>query len=185
MLAFNGRLGKFLPKKASSKKWNIILPQVHELFPETPFLIHQSTGWRIVYDGGLHSFHLQRFQSLEPGNYNKRFEFPRGYLQESTADRNFEAFVLFTDETALSLEGVMKVHNRHHWEVENPHATCTYVSKRKFTFNMWAGIVQDILLGPYVLPDKIVSPKYLTFFQEALPEMTNDIPLYVRRHIRI
>lgn len=54
MLAFNGRLGKFLPKKASSKKWNIILPQVHELFPETPLSINPPAGALYMMEDCIH-----------------------------------------------------------------------------------------------------------------------------------
>ena len=46
----------------------------------------------------LHSYYAQNVQALEPGNYDKRIKFARRYLQESSADTNFTANVLFMDE---------------------------------------------------------------------------------------
>lgn len=115
--------------------------------------IPQSTIWRIVHDGGLHSFHLQRVRTLEPEDYNKIIEFSKWYLQETATDRNFAASVFFTDEAAFSLEDVVKIHNLHHWADENPHDS--HASQRKFTLNIWAGIVEGSLLGLYILPEML------------------------------
>ncbi|GBM83945.1 hypothetical protein AVEN_74044-1 [Araneus ventricosus] len=66
--------------------------------------IPQSTFWRTVHDEGLHPYHVQCVQALEPGDYNKSIEFARQYLQKCAANRNFAARVLFTDEATFSLD---------------------------------------------------------------------------------
>ncbi|GFW83395.1 DUF4817 domain-containing protein [Trichonephila clavipes] len=146
--------------------------------------IPQATVWRITHDEGLHPYHLQRVQALELGDYNKRMDFARWFLHESNADRNFAASVLFTDEATFSLEGVMNFHNLHTWADENPHAIRPHGAQRKCSINVWAGIVGDCLLGPYILPERLNGSVYLTFLQEVLPEMLNDVPMPIRQRIR-
>ncbi|GFV82005.1 DUF4817 domain-containing protein [Trichonephila clavipes] len=146
--------------------------------------ILQATVWRIAHDEGLHPYHLQRVQALELGDYNKHMDFARWFLHESNADRNFAASVLFTDEATFSLEGVMNFHNLHTWADENPHAIRPHGAQRKCSINVWAGIVGDCLLDLYILPERLIGSVYLTFLQEALPEMLNDVPMPIPQRIR-
>ncbi|GFV72290.1 uncharacterized protein LOC103512048 [Trichonephila clavipes] len=146
--------------------------------------IPQATVWRNEHDEGLHPYHLQRVQALELGDYTKRMDFARWFLHESNADRNFAANVLFTDEVTLSLEGVMNFHNLHTWADGTPHAIRPHGAQRKCPINVWAGIVGDCLLGPYILPEILNGSMYLTFLQEVLPEMLNDVPMLIRQSIR-
>lgn len=146
--------------------------------------IPQTIVWRIVHDEGLYPYHLQRVQALQPGDYSSRMDFARWYVQEKAADRHFAASVLFTDEAAFSLEGVMNCHNLHRWADENPHATRPHAAQQRFSVNVWAGIVGDCLLGPYILPDRLNGSTYLTFLQEVLPDMLNNVPMPIRRRIQ-
>lgn len=75
-----------------------------------------------------HPYPLQRIQTLESRDYNNRMAFARWFFQESAADRNFEASVLFTDEAAL-LEGVMSFHNHNPAYVDKWKLAC-YTSTR-------------------------------------------------------
>ncbi|GBL98233.1 hypothetical protein AVEN_174044-1 [Araneus ventricosus] len=45
---------------------------------------------------------------------------------------------------------------------------------------MFAGIIGDHLLGPYFLPERLNGEKYLTFLQQVLPDMLNDVTPHVR-----
>jgi hypothetical protein len=46
---------------------------------------------------------------------------------------------------------------------------------------MWAGIIGNCVVGPYLLPDRLNSPAYCVFLQEVLPVLLEDVPLAVRR----
>ena len=66
--------------------------------------IHKSTVESIVHDEWLHPYRVQPIQVLEPGDYDKRIEFVKWYLQESAENPNFAASVLLTVEVVFSLE---------------------------------------------------------------------------------
>jgi hypothetical protein len=49
-------------------------------------------------------------------------------LEGSNEKPNFAAYVLWSDETAFSREGVINMHNKHYWALAHLHV----VHKRKF-----------------------------------------------------
>ncbi|GFT42773.1 uncharacterized protein TNCV_3375521 [Trichonephila clavipes] len=107
-------------------------------------------------------------------------DFARWSLHESNADRNFAASVLFTDEAAFLIEGCDELSQpAATWADESPHAIRPHGAQRKCSINVWAGIVGDCLLGPYILPGKTYyASVYLTFLQrEFSPEMLNNVPM--------
>ena len=63
--------------------------------------------------------------------------------------------VLFTDEACFTRERIYNSHNSHVWSKENPHATNVRSHQHRFRVNVWAGIVDDFLLGPYIVPTLI------------------------------
>jgi hypothetical protein len=45
---------------------------------------------------------------------------------------------------------------------------------------VWAGIIGNCMVGPYLLPDHLNGPTYCLFLQEVLPVLLEDVPLKVR-----
>jgi hypothetical protein len=46
---------------------------------------------------------------------------------------------------------------------------------------VWAGIIGNCVVGPYLLSDRLNGPAYCVFLQEVLPVLLEDVPLAVRR----
>ncbi|GBM76214.1 hypothetical protein AVEN_86425-1 [Araneus ventricosus] len=65
-------------------------------------------------------------------------------------------------------------------ETENPHATRPHAFQKRFSVNVWAGIVNDILIFPYLPPTRLNGSHYLIFLEKVLPELLQDIPTVVR-----
>ncbi|GFW70186.1 DUF4817 domain-containing protein [Trichonephila clavipes] len=86
----------------------------------------------------------------------------------------FAASVLFTDEASFSREGIFNTHNSHSWAAANPHVTRTRAAQDRFLVNVWAGILGDHLIGPYILPDHLTGPRYLIFLEQVLPELLDS-----------
>ncbi|GFX64463.1 uncharacterized protein TNCV_4043531 [Trichonephila clavipes] len=133
--------------------------------------ISYSSVWRILDDSALHPFHYQRVQSLKECDFAPRQAFSQWYLQQRIANPFFAASVLFTDEASFSREGIFNTHNSHSWAAANPHVTRTQAAQDRFLVNVWAGILGDHLIGPYILPDRLTGPRYLIFLEQVLPEL--------------
>ncbi|GFX07502.1 uncharacterized protein TNCV_5092161 [Trichonephila clavipes] len=93
---------------------------------------------------------------------------------ETTPSLTTRASVLFTDEASFSREGIFNTHNSHSWAAANPHVTCTRAAQDRFLVNVWAGILGDHLIGPYILPDRLTGPRYLIFLEQVLPELLDS-----------
>lgn len=116
------------------------------------FHTSQSSIWRILHEAGLYPYHLQRVQALQPKDYQPRFNFCQWFLhQPRIRNRNFGAFVLFTDEAEFTRDGINNFHNQHLWETENPHGIVESKHQQRFSWNVWGGIVDENLLGPVFL----------------------------------
>jgi hypothetical protein len=46
---------------------------------------------------------------------------------------------------------------------------------------VWAGIVGDVILGPFFLPARLTGDEYLNFLQNGFNELLDDVPL---RHLQ-
>lgn len=111
-------------------------------------------------------------------------EFSGWFMQENSEDRNFTRSVYFTDKTTLSLESVVKVPSMLDRWFSKPYTTCTHASQCNFTLNVWAAVAGNILLGPYILTEKLDSCNYVALFQRVLPNMLNDASVSICRHNR-
>lgn len=145
--------------------------------------VSQPTVWRVLNEERLHPFHIQRVQALQASDYPLRVEFCQWFLQQCALQPDFPAYVLFTDEATFTQEGVFNVHNTHVWATENPHATRPHAFQKRFSVNVWAGIVNDFLIGPYLLPTRLHGSHYRIFLEEVLPELLQDVPTVVRNQM--
>ena len=116
---------------------------------------------------------------MGPDDYPHRLEF----LHQANADPRFPEVVLFTDEAHFTRDCMYNSHNSHVWSDENPHATVMTNHQRRFAVNIWAGIVGDYLLGPYMLPPRLRWPMYRLFLEVHLPMLLEDVPLHIRRRM--
>lgn len=145
--------------------------------------VSRNSVWRVLREEGMHPYHAQRVQGLQPADYQARVNFSTWFLQQSAADPDFCAHVLFTDECTFSREGILNTHNYHVWSNENPHTIRPRSFQQRFSVNIWAGIVHDYLIGPYLLPTRLDGESYLVFLQEVLPELLNHVPALIRRRM--
>ena len=73
--------------------------------------------------------------------------------------------------------GVNNTHNSHVWADENPHATVESNFQQRFSVNVWCAVLDDQLIGPFILDDRLTGEVYLRFLQEELPQLLEDVPL--------
>ncbi|GFX20077.1 uncharacterized protein TNCV_1436371 [Trichonephila clavipes] len=131
---------------------------------------HQSV-LRTLHEDRMHPYHLQRVQTITPDDYPRRLNFATWYLQQTAGNQTFPADVLFTDEATFTRSGMFNMHNSHLWEHVNPHGTITHDYQERFSINVWAGIVHNNLVGPYILHSRLIGRTYNIFLQEVLPEL--------------
>jgi Transposase. len=127
-----------------------------------------------------HPYHLQPVQGLRPGDEEHRIAFSRWILNSIENDGNFLSHILWTDESCFTRRGVTNLHNQHEWAHENPHAIKPRNFQHEFSVNIWLGVYNNCLFGPYILPQRLNSANFLEFLETESANMWEEIPLNLR-----
>lgn len=145
--------------------------------------VARTTVHRILRRELLHPFHIQRVQALLPEDYPKRVQFCREMLRRSRENPQYFNSILWTDEANFRRTGVFNIHNMHYWAVENPRIIRDHHFQHQFGVNLWAGIMNGAIIGPFELPARLRGPDYLNFLQNDLPNLLENVPLAIRAHM--
>ncbi|KAJ3660913.1 hypothetical protein Zmor_005340 [Zophobas morio] len=141
------------------------------------FEVDYRTIQAILADEHYHPYHYIKVQVLRPGDYPARVQFCEWLLQRHANDLRFIDNILWTDESIFSQDGVFNQHNNHFWATENPFVVRPRAHQRRFSFNLWAGIINMNLLGPFELPARLNAEHFLEFLQNEFQVLLEDLPL--------
>lgn len=145
--------------------------------------IPKSQAHRILQREGFHPYHIQRVQQLKPEDYPRRLSFCREMLRRQNENENFFKCILWTDESHFKRCGIFNIHNYHSWSIENPHLSRASNFQEQFSVNLWSGILNGQLIGPFQLPDRLNGESYLRFLEENLDELLEDVDLMTIRNM--
>jgi hypothetical protein len=62
----------------------------------------------------------------------------------------------------------------HLWAQENPHGVRQSNFQQRFSINIWAGIVDNFLIGSHELPAGLTGASYYHFLHDDLPLLLNN-----------
>lgn len=141
------------------------------------------TVWKVLHDENLHPYHTLQVQELLEGDKPQRAEFCRLLLERDLDDRTFLERILWTDEFIFTRDGVFNSHNAHTWAAENPHVVKPTHMQRRFSVNVWAGIVGRRLIGPHIFDGSLNGQMYLAFLREQLPVLLEAVPEEARNNL--
>ena len=87
---------------------------------------------------------------------------------------------LFSDEASFTRHGVNNLRNVRMWFHDNPHETSVTNFQRRFSVNVWCGVLGNKLIGPFVFDNNLTGKTYEAFLRNELPDLLEDIPLMIR-----
>jgi len=131
--------------------------------------VSHTTVWRTLHTEGMYPHYVQRVQHLGPGDFAQRLEFCK-WLNGS---RQLHRYILFTDEAQFNHDRVNNTHSSHVWADENVESNF----QLRFSVNLWYAVLDDQLIGPFILEGRLTGETYLRFLQEELPRLLEDMPL--------
>lgn len=139
--------------------------------------ISRITIQRSLRELGMYPYHFTPVQNLFPADYQRRERFCQWYLN---LDINISSKILWTDESTFTRTGVFNYHNSHYWCHMNPHLPRISSFQHQFKVNVWAGMINEYLIGPHILPDRINAHQFLQFLNNNLFDLLQDVPLNLR-----
>jgi hypothetical protein len=130
---------------------------------------------RTLHEEDFYAFHHQTVQHLEPGDHVQHLHLCH-WIQSHA---KLLSLILFTDEESFTRDGVNNSRNVHTWSNDNPHETSVTNLQRRFSVNVWCGVIGSRLNGPFVFDDNLTGDTYEVLMMNELPGLLDDIPLMV------
>jgi hypothetical protein len=125
---------------------------------------------------------LLSYAHLFPDDRPLRMQFCEWLRHQHAAYELFLHNILWTDKACFTRKDLFKVHNSRLWARDNPHTIRERGYQVRFSVSVLAGIVGDIVVGPYLLPDTLTQ-RYRDFLETVLPGLLEDVPLAVRQSL--
>lgn len=134
---------------------------------------HQSV-WKILKKHKYKSFKYQLHQHLYEGDGVRRVHFCNWLLGKYAEDRDFHKNILFSDESRFTNNGIFNRNNCRYWAEENPHLVREGNFQERFGFNVWAGIKNNMIIGPIIFDGHLTGERYLEFLQNEIGQVLDN-----------
>ncbi|KAJ8910687.1 hypothetical protein NQ315_015395 [Exocentrus adspersus] len=136
---------------------------------------------RILKDNHYHDYKFKPVQTLYPGDGDRRVAFCRWLQTKLMADINYSRKIIWSDETTFTNSGIFNRKNKHYYATENPHLKQETRPQIRFHINVWCGILDDTIIGPFIIDGNFNSQKYLQLLETQLEDALDHLSLrYVR-----
>lgn len=129
-------------------------------------------------------FKIHISQTLQPGDPERRLAYCLWLREEiNRQGNNFLNKIIWSDETKFTNCGIFNRHNEHIWSIENPEGNRQGRPQVRFDINVWAGILGDRILGPFLFEGHLTAEQYLHFLNNEFQNFLMDIPLADLPHL--
>lgn len=130
----------------------------------------------------MHISQVERYQrkvaSIDVSDKSRQSVWCRWLLGKIKGDSNFLKRFLWTDHEVFSVAEAHQFLSKQNGQSDQE--TNETLENSKGSVSVWAGILDDIIIGPHIFLSPINASSYLNFLQETLPDLLDDVPLDVR-----
>lgn len=119
---------------------------------------------------GYKSYKTHTAQELRDGDAERRYTYAMSVADKLEDNPNFLKNVLFTDEKTFSLHHAPNRQNQRQWAQKNPRSVYSSQSQYPHKINVWAGILNQNILGPILIDGSLNGGKYLDLLQGAISD---------------
>lgn len=119
----------------------------------------------------------QKVQALEENDRGRREQFCNFYLNKMQQDRVFYRKIIWSDECNFSNNGIYNRNIHRCWSQENPRVIIENNFQRRFSVNVWCGILGDRLIGPFFINGTLDQEKYHQLLVGEIDNFLDELPL--------
>lgn len=142
-----------------------------------------TTVQRILKKYNFSPYKYQSVQTLQDGDAGRRLQFCRWFIGKCTEDPNFSRKILWSDEANFSNRGMCNKRNHHYWSMDNPLLVRQTNPQRRFSVNVWCGLIGSEIVGPLFYNDSLTGARYQEFLEPLLEEFLDDLDLETRQDV--
>lgn len=130
--------------------------------------LSRSTVHKVLKNAKYHPYKISLLHELSEDDFDRRNEFCEQMQQLCNGNHNFVKRIIFSDEATFTLNGSVNRQNCRYWATENPHWFTEYHTQKPQKVNVWCGILDGRVLGPYFFEETLTGERYLDFLQNDL-----------------
>lgn len=121
--------------------------------------------------------------TLQERDLDARIDFCFWFQGKKEDDLHFGKRILFTDEATFTSNGIVSSQNCRWWADQNPHFTIQCKDQYSFKTNVWCGILNTHIVGPYFFRENLNAARYLEFLQNQFSDALDNLPLNLRQNL--
>lgn len=115
-----------------------------------------------------HPYKVQLVHELNEDDPDRRLEFCERLMDLCHDNPQFSKKIVFSDEATFCLHGSVNRQNCRYWATENPHWMMECHSQVPQKVNVWAGVIENRVIGPFFFEENLNGERYLEFLENDL-----------------
>lgn len=108
----------------------------------------------------FHPYKIHLVQELNEDDPDRRIEFCETMMDRIDRNPLFLCNIVFSDEATFTLKGEVNRHNCRYWSDTNPDWMLESHTQYPQKVNVWAGILNDTLIGPFFIDGNLNANTY-------------------------
>ncbi|KAJ8909340.1 hypothetical protein NQ315_003285 [Exocentrus adspersus] len=160
-------------KVTEDTKLNILLR--YEESPITParqiareYNLCKKTILKILKSAGKRPFKMTPVQELLDDDSDRRVEFCESMMNFINDGQILPDWILFSDEAIFTLHGEVNRQNCRYYAETNPHWIVEQHTQHRAKLNVWAGVIEDRIIGPIFFDETLTGDRYRHFLENTL-----------------
>lgn len=158
-------------------------PQVSISDVSATTTIKATSVQRILKRNKFHPYKPRFVHVLKDRDYDARMDFCAWFQGMIEDNPSFSKKIMFTDEATFSSNGVVSSQNCRWWATDNPKFIIESKDQYSFKVNVWCGIYNCSIIGPFFFYENLNSERYLNFLQAEISNVLDNIPLQQRAEL--
>lgn len=123
---------------------------------------------RLLKTEKFHPYKITLVQELSEDDYDRRLEFCETMMELCNANPIFVNQIIFSDEATFLLNGKVNRHNCRYWAKENPHWIREQHTQYPQKINVWCGIKDTKIIGPFFMEETLNGERYLNLLRNEI-----------------
>lgn len=140
-----------------------------------------SKVWRCLKRKNQIAFKPKFLHTLENGDEVSRMEYSLWCQGNFLTDMSFLSRIMFTDEATFTTNGVVSSQNSRYWAEHNPSWVINCKRQYSSKINVWCGILNNKIIGPFFYEGNLNSENFLHFLNNEFWDYLEDIPIILRQ----
>jgi Helix-turn-helix domain (DUF4817) len=134
---------------------------------------------KILRRNKFRHYRCRKVQHLRNTDYRKRRIFCRWLLREKRQDADILKKIIWTDESRFCNNGWFNRNIHYRWTQENRHFHRETAFQERFGINVWLGILDTKVVGPFFFDEHLTGELYFNFLTTTLQDLLDNVPLNV------